>query len=832
MMKPKDHYDFKTIEEKWRTHWAESRAFEAHEDPAKPKFYVLEMFIYPSGTAHMGHLRNYTIGDAYAWFKRLNGFNVLHPFGYDAFGLPAENAAIKFQTHPETWTLNNIAHIRAQLKRWGISYDWSREVITCLPEYYKWNQWLFVKMFERGLAYKKFGWVNWCNQCNTVLANEQVVNGCCWRHTEEPVVQKELEQWALKITAYTEELLEQTHYLPEWPEKVLVMQRNWIGKSDGAHVRFTVEGGQAGITVFTTRIDTIYGANALLISPEHPLVESLIAGTPQEAEVREFAGRLKNKIRSERLLVDQEKEGLFTGRYAVNPFSGERLPIWIANFVLMDYGTGAIMSVPAHDPRDFEFAKKYSLPIPVVVQPESGDPLPVDLPAAYPEYGRLAHSGPYTGMPSAEARRAMAEYARQNGFGEPTVTYRLKDWGISRQRFWGTPIPIIYCDRCGTVPVPEKDLPVVLPKVAEFKPTGGSPLAQVESFVRTTCPTCGGSARRETDTMDTFMDSSWYFYRYLDPKDDTVPFKPEHVRYWFPVDFYIGGVEHAILHLIYMRFITKVLRDLGWTHVGEPVKQLFTQGMVTLGGEVMSKSKGNTVDPDQTMERFGVDTLRLYLLFAAPPEKDLDWSDSGIEGAYRFLNRVYRIVSQYADAVKDLADLHPGDTLGEAERKLQRKSHETIRRVTTDLGERLHLNTALAAIMELVNELQDFLAREALPDASLKVLKSTLETLTLLLAPFTPHLSEELWERLGKSGGLMRTAWPQYDPDLARQEVLEVPVQVNGKLRTRLFVDRETGDEAIKQQALDDPKVKPFLEGKRVAKVVYVPKKLVNIVVS
>ncbi|MBI1748370.1 MAG: leucine--tRNA ligase [Acidobacteria bacterium] len=831
-MKTRDFYDFKTIETKWRKKWADEKVFQVTEDRAAPKYYVLEMFIYPSGTAHMGHLRNYAIGDAYAWYKRLCGFNVLHPFGFDAFGLPAENAALKYQTHPETWTLTNIARIRTQLQGWGISYDWSREITTCLPEYYRWNQWLFVKMYERGLAYKKAGWVNWCDQCNTVLANEQVVNGCCWRHAEAPVQQKQLEQWALKITAYAEELLQETYHLPQWPEKVLVMQRNWIGKSDGAEVRFPVENGETAIAIFTTRIDTIYGANAILISPEHPLLENLIAHVPHQAEVRQFVAKLKNKMRSERLLVDIEKEGLFTGRYAVNPFSGERLPIWIANFVLMDYGTGAIMSVPAHDPRDFEFAKKYDLPIPVVIEPEGAPERPPRLEAAFVEYGRLVNSGPFSGMTSEIARRKMAEYAKVQGFGQEAITYRLKDWGISRQRFWGTPIPIVYCCRCGAVPVPEQDLPVVLPKVTEFRPAGGSPLAQVESFVDTKCPKCGGGARRETDTMDTFVDSSWYFYRYLDPKNDEMPFRPDLVKHWFPVDFYIGGIEHAILHLIYMRFITKVLRDFGWTNIGEPVKQLFTQGMVTLDGQVMSKSKGNIVDPDQTMEQFGVDTLRLYLLFAAPPEKDLDWCDTGIEGAHRFLNRVYRLVSHYADAVIGLGALQADEPLSQADHRLQRKTHETIRRVTADIGERLHLNTAVAAIMELVNELQDFTAPKTLSTSSMKVLKHALETLTLVLAPFTPHLSEELWSSLGQSQTLAATAWPAYDTELARAAVLEIPVQVNGKLRSRLFVERTTDDDTVKQLGLDDPKVKPFLEGKQIVKLVYVPKKLVNIVVS
>jgi leucyl-tRNA synthetase len=833
MMKTKEYYDFKAIEEKWQKQWAESDVFKATEDPARKKHYVLEMFIYPSGKVHIGHLRNYSLGDAYARFKRMQGFNVLHPFGYDAFGLPAENAAIKHKTHPEKWTMDNIAQIRAQLKRLGISYDWTREITTCLPDYYKWNQWFFLKMYERGLAYRKFGWVNWCPDCNTVLANEQVVGGYCWRHQETPVEQKELEQWFFKITAYAEELLQATYELPAWPEKVLLMQRNWIGKSEGAMVNFPVVGTDQPIMVFTTRIDTIYGANSVLLSPEHPLVEELVKGSERQAEIMDFVQRMRNKLRSARLLVDLEKEGMFTGRYARNPFSGEQLPIWIANFVLMDYGTGAIMSVPAHDQRDFEFAKKYHLPIPVVIQPRDREIRSQDLTEASPEYGRLVNSGPFTGLSSEDALAKMAQYAEKHGFGKATITYRLKDWCLSRQRFWGTLIPIIYCERCGVVPVPYEQLPVVLPKIEDFTPSGGSPVSKAEDFVKTTCPKCQGPARRETDTMDTFVDSSWYFFRYTDPHNDALPFRPERAKYWFPIDFYIGGIEHATLHLIYMRFFTKVIRDLGMIDFSEPVIWLFTQGMVTMGGAAMSKSLGNVVDPDVMVEKFGVDTVRTFILFAAPPERDLEWSDTGIEGAHRFLNRVYRLVAQYADLIRDLKYSEPEITsLDEAEKQLQRRIHQTIRRVTLDIDGRLHLNTAIARIMELVNELYHFTARDAMPDTSLRLLKSGLENLVLLLSPFAPHLCEELWERLGKPDGITFVNWPRYDPELAREEQLEIVVQVNGKLADRLFVDTTTDDETIKSQALASPKVRSRIEGKKIGKTVYVPKKLVNIVIT
>lgn len=834
-MRPRDHYDFKTITEKWQTRWAESNVFEARDDDPKEKFYALEMFVYPSGTVHIGHVRNYSIGDVYSRYKRMQGYNVLHPFGYDAFGLPAENAAIKYSTHPETWTLDNIAQIRGQLKRMGLSYDWSREVITCLPEYYKWNQWFFIKMYERGLAYRKFGWVNWCLECNTVLANDQVKDGCCWRHTETPVIQKELEQWYFRITAYAEELLRDTYDLPDWPEKVLIMQRNWIGKSEGADVDFRVEGSDKSITIFTTRIDTIYGASAVLISPEHPIVWELIRGNRLRADILEYVEKLKNKIRSKRLAAEQgelEKEGLFTGRTARNPFSGETLPIWISNFVLMEYGTGAIMSVPAHDERDFEFSKKYNLPTPVVVQPHDGKIKEGDVTSAFTEYGRLSNSGPFTGLGSEEAIRRMIKYAEEKGFGRARVTYRLQDWVISRQRFWGTPIPMIYCDHCGVVPVPLETLPVVLPKIKEFKPTSGSPLARCDEFVNTTCPRCQRRARRETDTMDTFVDSSWYFYRYLDPRNEAVPFRTELVDKWFPIEWYIGGIEHATGHLLFMRFFTKVMRDLGLVHLNEPVIKYFPQGMVTKDGSAMSKSRGNVVDPDTISGKYGVDTLRLFVLFAAPPESDMDWNDAGIEGPHRFVNRVYRIVSDFAEKVKGRHYLDAGTPLNEDEKKLLRRMHQTIKRVTIDIGERLHLNTAISAVMEFVNDIYAFTAKEPLREESLRLLKSAFENVVLLLSPFTPHLCEELWERLGHKGGLTFVPWPKYDPELAKEEQIEVVVQINGKMRARVFTDVGADEEKIKALARTDSKVEQYLRGKRVVRTIYVPKKLVNIVVA
>ena len=852
-------YKPQPLEKKWQERWADRRAFAVTEDAAKTKFYCLEMFAYPSGYAHVGHVRNYMIGDVMARLKRMRGFNVLHPFGWDAFGLPAENAAIKSGVHPETSTLANIAHMKGQLERLGISYDWSREIATCLPEYYRWNQWLFLKMYERGLAYRKRSTVNWCPECQTVLANEQVVDGGCWR-CGTVVTTRTLEQWFLKITAYAEELLDGIDRLTEWPEKVLTMQRNWIGRSEGAQVRFPLLGpGDAetgeGIEVFTTRIDTIYGATFVLLAPEHELVDRIAAETADPAGFRQRVDRFRTQDRTARLTGQIEKEGFPTLRDARNPFTGHPVPIWIANFVLGEYGTGAVMAVPAHDQRDFEFARKYGLPIKVVIQPETGEPGAVPLSddtleAAYVEAGRIVDSGEFSGLASNKGLDRMTRAAEQRGIGKRVVQFRLKDWGISRQRYWGTPIPILYCERCGIVPVPYDQLPVELPKVTAFTGRGDSPLAQVPEFMNATCPTCGGPARRETDTMDTFVDSSWYFYRFCDPHDDRAVFDPARVGYWCPVDFYSGGVEHAILHLIYSRFFCRVFRDLGMVSHDEPFTRLLTQGMVLKDGAVMSKSKGNVVDPDDMIGKYGADALRTYVMFVAPPEKEVEWTDAGLEGSYRFLARVWRLVDQWADAVGGQAPPPgPGMSFTGAERALRRKTHDTIRRVTADLDPRVHLNTAISALMELVNELYAFSEEHTNGGApsrrpakawqavgerveTIAVLKEAIEALVLMLSPFAPHMTEELWENLGREGGLVAAGWPAYDPQVARAEEIVVPVQVNGKVRSRLTVPADVSEQSLRELALADAAVKNHTAGKTVRNVVVARGRLVNIVVQ
>jgi leucyl-tRNA synthetase len=837
------------IEPKWQRRWAESRAFEVVEDPSRPKFYCLEMFAYPSGHAHVGHVRNYMIGDVVARVKRMQGYNVLHPFGWDAFGLPAENAAIKHGVHPETWTLENIAHMKGQLQRLGISYAWERELATCQPEYYRWNQWLFLRMYERGLAYRRRSSVNWCASCQTVLANEQVVDGGCWR-CGTLVTLRDLEQWFFRITAYADELLSAIDTLTEWPEKVLTMQRNWIGRSEGARVRFALldAGGAPGppIEVFTTRIDTIFGATFVLLAPEHELVDTIVREARDPRSMADALQRFRAQDRVARLSGDIEKEGFDTGRRALNPFTGEAVPVWVANFVLGEYGTGAVMAVPAHDQRDFEFARKYGLPVRVVIQPEgAAGPLVADrLETAYDGPGRLVDSGPFTGLPSGEAWDQMTCYAEADGFGASTVQFRLKDWGISRQRYWGTPIPMIYCGACGIVPVPDEDLPVVLPRVVEFTGRGDSPLAQVPEFVDVACPACGRAARRETDTMDTFVDSSWYFYRFCDPANARQPFDPAKVRYWTPVDFYSGGVEHAILHLIYSRFFARVFRDLGLVEHDEPFARLLTQGMVLKDGAVMSKSKGNVVDPDDMVRKHGADALRTYVMFVAPPEKEVEWTDAGLEGSARFLARVWRLVEPLAPA---LAAVPAGATPGqptEADRALRRKAHDTIRRVTHDIYPRVHLNTVVSALMELVNELYAYAEAEGLrparrgdepappirrPDAG-AVLKEAIEALVLLLSPFAPHLCEELWERLGHRDGLIAARWPAWDPEVAKAEEVVVPVQVNGKVRARLTVPADTPDSELEALALAHPQVRAHIDGRTVERVVIVKGRLVGVV--
>ncbi len=813
---PEKSYDHKQIELKWFDRWAGEDLYRAEENSARPKYYVLEMLPYPSGALHIGHIRVYSIGDALARYKWMRGFNVLHPMGWDAFGLPAENAAIVNKQPPRAWTLSNIAKMKATQRRFQFGYDWSREVTTCEPDYYRWNQWFFLKMLERGIAYRKKALVNWCPQCATVLANEQVVDGCCWRHETTPVEQRALEQWFFKITQYADELLADMAQLEgNWPERVLTMQRNWIGRSEGAEVDFGSEFGP--IRVFTTRVDTIFGATCVILAPEHPLVEKIL----------DAAGRARAKAmvdtRANKDPGDIEKEGFFTGHYAANPYSGERVPVWIANFVLMGYGTGAIMAVPAHDERDFEFCTKYGIAIRPVIRADDGSLAdPANMKAAFPDDGIVEKSGEYSALTSAEARRRMSAKAEQEGFGKSAVTYRIKDWGVSRQRYWGTPIPVIHCTKCGVVPVPESDLPVLLPQNIAITGQGRSPLEEVPEFVNVNCPKCGGPARRETDTMDTFVDSSWYFYRYCDPKNDRAPFDSNKIAYWFPIDQYIGGVEHAILHLIYSRFFTKFMRDLGIVKNNEPVARMFTQGMVIAEGSKMSKSKGNVVGGDAVAERYGADTARLFVLFAVPPEKEMDWTESGVEGIYRFLGRVYRFATRNIERARETGG--PGT---DADKQILRKLHKTIKKITDDFETRWHFNTSIAAIMELLNELY---AEEARLSGA--VLAEVIEKLALLLGPLAPYLAQELWEELGRSGPVFKQSWPSFDAELAKEEEAQIVVQVNGKLRAHLAAPFGTPDDVLRRRALDEPRVQQFVNGKQMIKVIVVPDKLVNIVVK
>ncbi len=829
-------YHPQELDRKWQAHWASTQAFEVTEDPSKPKFYALEMFAYPSGHAHVGHVRNYIIGDVVARLKRLQGFNVLHPFGWDAFGLPAENAAIKSGIHPETSTLDNIAHMKGQLQRLGISYAWGRELATCLPDYYRWNQWLFTRMFERGLAYRRRSTVNWCPVDNTVLANEQVIDGACWR-CGTAVVQKDLEQWFFKITHYSDDLLQAAEGLSKWPEKVLTMQRNWIGRSQGARVRFPIQGANDSVEVFTTRIDTIFGATFMMLAPEHGLVTTFAKESEDEKAFMEKAQRFRAQDRAGRLTGEVAKEGFFTGRFAINPYTNKPIPIWVANYVLGEYGTGAVMGVPAHDDRDREFAVKYDLPIVDVVRSASGEVV-----GATTEGSVLFNSGKYDGMTCDAAQRALIEDAEERGIGHGTVQYRLKDWGISRQRYWGTPIPMIHCPVDGIVPVPDDQLPVTLPKVTEFTGRGDSPLASVPEFVNVTCPKCGGPAKRETDTMDTFVDSSWYFYRFADAHNDQLPFDPKKVAYWCPVDFYSGGIEHAILHLIYSRFFARVFHDLGMIEHKEPFTHLLTQGMVLKDGAVMSKSKGNVVDPDSMIEKFGSDALRLYVMFVAPPEKEVEWADTGLEGSFRFLARVWRAADQWrAEAVASAADPIAQASLTGAERALRRKTHDTIRRVTLDIDVRQQMNTAVSAMMELVNELYAFTEKSSAAKATEdkgersaqapRVAREAIESLIVMLSPFAPHTMEELWQMYGHEDGLIAAKWPAFDPEIAKAEELEIPVQVNGKLRGVVKVLPGISDAELEKIALADPNVLAHTTGKMVKKVVIVKGRLVSVVV-
>jgi leucyl-tRNA synthetase len=857
-----ERYDPQRVETKWFTRWQDdAELYAADRDSAKKKYYVLEMLPYPSGALHMGHVRNYAIGDALARYMWMNDYNVLHPMGWDSFGLPAENAAIQNNTPPRQWTLGNIAKMKAQMKRLGFAYDWSREVTTCLPDYYRWNQWFFLKFYEKGLAYRKKSRVNWCPKCATVLANEQVVEGCCWRHEDTLVEQRELEQWFLRITKYAEELLCDLDKLDGWPEKVRTMQRNWIGRSEGTLVDFKLDGpaGAAGsaISVFTTRVDTIFGATSVQLAPQHPLIADLAAvNRDLRAKVDELIAE-QRKAKEVGDIGEIEKHGVFTGRYAVNPFNKEKIPVWVANYILMDYGTGAIMSVPAHDERDYDFAKKYNLEIRLVILPLANDPEETVAEPPLPFVGHdgmLINSGAYSGLECSDAIKKMSAHAEKSAFGKATITYRLKDWGISRQRYWGTPIPMLYCDRDGIVPVPEKDLPVILPEAVDIAHAVGSPLGGLPEFVNATCPKCGGPARRETDTMDTFVDSSWYFYRYTDAHNDRAPFDSKIAQYWFPIDQYIGGVEHAILHLIYSRFWTKFMRDLGLITNGEPIERLFTQGMVIKDGAKMSKSLGNVVSPDEMIARYGADAARLYSLFAAPPDRDLDWQDSGIEGIQRFLGRVYRFVVRNAGTASAAsAETSPATLLSPQSRQIQRKLHQTIKRVSDDFQGRWHFNTCISAIMELVNALyayEEVVARGPSPanagskttevsrqtssteESTPALLAEVQRSLVLLLAPFAPYLAHELWEMLGEKETLLKARWPKYDAALAKEEELEIPVQINGKLRSRITVPADAPESFVLEHALADEKVQTAIAAKQIIKKIIVPGKLVNIVVK
>ncbi len=826
-------YDPESIENKWQARWAESRCFEVEADPARPKYYVLEMFPYPSGKIHMGHVRNYSIGDVVARYKRMRGCNVLHPMGWDAFGLPAENAAIKNKSHPAAWTYGNIAEMRAQLKRLGYSYDWRRELATCRPEYYKWEQLFFLKFLEKDLVYRKNSPVNWCESCQTVLANEQVEDGRCWRCDSE-VEQKQLEQWFLRITAYADELLESLADMEKgWPERVLTMQRNWIGKSVGAQVKFKIKGQEEEIEVFTTRPDTLCGATFMSLAAEHPLVEKLIAGSPQAEKVRAFCRDVANMDRIKRGADDLEKEGVFTGAYCVNPFTGWDMPIWVANFVLMGYGTGAVMAVPAHDQRDFEFARKYDLPLRVVIEPQGQTLDPAALTAAYADPGVLVNSGEFDGLENDKAKQVMVERLAGKGLAKPTVNYRLRDWNISRQRFWGAPIPVVYCDKCGLVGVPEKDLPVVLPEDAVMRADGKSPLPFMDSFVQTACPTCGGPARRETDTMDTFVESSWYFLRYTQAREDKAPFDDTALKYWSPVDQYIGGIEHAILHLLYSRFYSKILRDEGYPVPAEPFANLLTQGMVLKDGAKMSKSKGNVVDPNAMIGKYGADATRLFILFASPPEKDLEWSDAGIEGAYRFLSRLWRLAEELEGLLRPVRPCAAvSGELSAPARALRLKEHDTARRVTRDIENAFQFNTAIAALMELVNELyalKDEL--KTLPEGP-QVLSSAVATTLTLLSPVAPHICEELWQALGHTTQLASEPWPAHDESALVRDQVELVVQVNGKVRGRAAVAADASEEDVKAVALGLDNVVRHVQGKTIVKVVVIPGKLVSIVVK
>jgi len=811
----------------WLDRWEEWDLYRAEQDPSRPKYYCLEMFPYPSGDFHMGHSRNYTIGDVLARFHRMNGYNVLHPMGYDAFGLPAENAAILRGMHPARWTWGNIDKLRYWFRRMGYSYDWEREISTCHPDYYRWTQWMFLFLHRRGLTYRARAPVNWCPRCATVLANEQVVQGGCWRcHT--PVVRKELEQWFFRITAYADRLLEDLKLLDGWPERVKVMQANWIGRSEGAEIRFPVEELGEDITVFTTRQDTLYGATFMVLAPEHPLVKRLVAGKPHEARVLEFvAEATRRQQQADEAVAERPKEGIFLGSYCRNPATGERMPIWVADYVLMEYGTGAVMGVPAHDQRDFEFARQHGLPVRVVIQPPGGNLDGETMSMAYDGPGVMVNSGPFDGTPSEEGRARVTAWGQEQGWARPAVQYRLRDWLVSRQRYWGAPIPVVYCEKCGIVPVPEEDLPVLLPEVVDFSPRGMSPLAASREFVETTCPSCRGPARRETDTMDTFVCSSWYYMRFVSPRYTAGPFQKEAAFYWLPVDQYTGGIEHAVLHLLYSRFFTKVLYDAGLVPEPEPFRRLLTQGMVLKDGAAMSKSRGNVVEPGPIVEKYGADTARIFVLFAAPPEKEIDWSERGVEGAFRFLMRVWRLGEVRHGLFRQVSG-EPGSEVDSAGREVRRLVHRTIKKVTEDVRDRYMMNTALAALMEMVNGLYAYVGEDR-TGGDPEVVAEALHSLARLLAPFAPFLAEEMWHHLGGDGSVHRQPWPAYDPALVAVEEVTVVVQVDGRVRHRFQAPADATPEDLEAQALAAPRVRQFLAGREVARVVTVPGKLVSI---
>lgn len=819
-------YDFQAIEQKWQKYWEVNNFYKVSADSSQPKYYALEMFPYPSGNLHMGHVRNYAIGDLVARFKTMNGFNVLHPMGWDAFGLPAENAAIKHGHHPAKWTYSNIENMKTQLKTLGISYDWDREIATCRPDYYKFTQWMFLKLYEKGLAYKKNSAVNWCPSCTTVLANEQVVEGVCER-CETQVDKKQLEQWFFKITDYAQRLLDDLGKLPGWPEKVKTMQKNWIGRSEGCQFSMKLDGMDEEIEVFTTRPDTVFGVTYMVLAPEHPLVEKIMQNQSDNKAIKDFIVKVSKSSDIERTSNDSEKEGVFTGAYAINPMNGTKIPIWIADYVLMDYGTGAIMAVPAHDQRDFEFARKYKIDIKVVIQGEDSPADASELSEAYTAEGKMINSAKFSGLSVEEGKKKVNEYMQEQGFGKATVNFRLRDWLISRQRYWGAPIPIVYCESCGTVPVAEKDLPVLLPEDIVFKPSGESPLKYEEKFINTTCPICGQEAKRESDTMDTFVCSSWYYTRYCSPHNSELPFDTEEANYWMAVDQYIGGVEHAILHLMYARFFTKFLYDQKYLNCEEPFENLLTQGMVLKDGTKMSKSKGNVVSPEDIIKHYGADTARLFILFASPPERDLEWSDQGVEGSFRFLNRVWRQVLDYQEVIKDVQIPAQIDELDEISKALHYKTHASIKKVTDDIEERFNFNTAISAIMELSNALGQYKENEII---NYVIVKEAIESMLLMLSPFAPHTTEELWQLIGHSTSIHLESWPKYDTSALIKEEIDIVIQISGKVRERIKVAADISDDELRQISLDNDKIKELIKDKNIVKIIIVSGKLVNIV--